>query len=74
VASSSSTHSDRLYRIQQGQEDVLYVRDMLSDGVLVLEIKKDKIESLLEIKKDKIENLSPAARKRTHTLPAQTKS
>ena len=63
VASSSSTHSDRLYRIQQGQEDVLYVRDMLSDGVLVMEIKKDKIESL-----------SPAARKRTHTLPTQTKS
>jgi len=63
VASSSSTHSDRLYRIQQGQEDVLSLRDMLSDGVLVLEIKKDKIV-----------NLSPVARKRTQTLPTQTKS
>ncbi|XP_065909172.1 diacylglycerol kinase zeta-like isoform X2 [Dysidea avara] len=62
MASSSSTHSDRLYRIQQGQEDVLSVKDMLSDGVLVLEIKKDNIE-----------DLSPATRKRTQTLPTQTK-
>ena len=60
AATNSSTHSDKLYRIQQGQEEVLSVEDMLSDGVLVLEIKKDMIE-----------DLSPATRKHTQTMPAQ---
>ena len=64
VASSSSTHSDRLYCIQPDQEEILRVRDMLSDGILVLEIIKE--EKPIE------EELEPIIRKRTHTLPTNS--
>ena len=64
MASSSTTHADRLYCIQPDQEETLSVRDMLSDGILVLEI--------LEEEKSNDEDLSPAIRKRTQTLPANS--
>lgn len=64
VATSSTTHSDRLYRIQPDQEEMLSVRDMLSDGILVLEI--------LDEEKVDDDNLALTVRKRTHTLPANS--
>ena len=69
MASSSTTHSDRLYCIQPDQEDILSVRDMLSDGILVLEILKEE-KSTIEEKLE--EDLSPAMRKRTQTLPSNS--
>ena len=69
MASSSTTHSDRLYCIQPDQEDILSVRDMLSDGILVLEILK---EEKLAIEEKLEEDLSPAMRKRTQTLPSNS--
>ena len=63
MASSSTTHSDRLYCIQPDQEDILSVRDMLSDGILVLEILEEEKSN---------EDLSPATRKRTQTLPSNS--
>lgn len=66
VATSSTTHSDRLYCIQPDQEDILRVRDMLSDGILVLEIVEDKSND--------IDDFAPSARKRTQTMPTNTSS
>lgn len=66
MASSSTTRSDRLYCIQPDQEETLRVKDMLSDGILVLEI----IKAVVEEEKPDEELLSPATRKRTHTLPS----
>ena len=42
------------------------VRDMLSDGILVLEIIKEEEKSE--------EELNPITRKRTHTMPSNTSS
>ena len=63
MASSSTTHSDRLYCIQPDQEETLSVRDMLSDGILVLEILEEEKSN---------EDLSPATRQRTQTLPSNS--
>ena len=52
VASTSTTHADRLYCIQLDQEETLSVRDMLSNSILVLEI--------LEEEKSNNDDLSPA--------------
>lgn len=64
VATSSTTHEDRLYCIQPDQEETMSVRDMLSDGILVLEIFKEE--------KPNEEDLAPTTRKRTQTLPTNT--
>ena len=61
MATSSTTHSNRLYRIQPDQEEMLTVRDMLSDGILVLEtFDEEKVDD---------DDLAPTVRKRTQTLP-----
>lgn len=65
AATSSTTHEDSLYCIQPDQEETMSVRDMLSDGILVLEIHEEE-------KSD--EELAPTVRKRTQTLPSNASS
>ena len=52
--------------IQPDQEEMLSVRDMLSDGILVLEIldEEEKVD----------EEIAPIMRKRTQTLPSNPSS